>query len=117
MNQTLNVPLGANAATVQILDAQGNDITSTCTITAQSSDPTVLAVGTPTSPNVIPFTALKEGGSATLSYTAVNNAGQIQEVDTLDVVVTAPASMNVTYAQTVVTPPAPAPAATPAAKS
>jgi hypothetical protein len=115
MNQTLNIPLGANAATVQILDAQGNDITSTCTITAQSADPTIVAVGTPTSPNVIPLTALKEGGSTTVSYTAVNSAGQIVETDTLNVVVTAPATINVTYAQTVVTPPAPAAAAAAAA--
>lgn len=111
-DQTVQIPLGPNTATITVLDQSGNDITSTCTITAVSADPTVVAVGTPTSPNVIPLTALKEGGSTTVAYTAVNSAGQIVETDTLNVVVTAPASMSVAYAASVVA--APAVAAKPA---
>jgi len=116
-NQTVNIPFGANSAKIIVLDAQGNDITSTCTLTATSSDPTVVAIGTPGAgaPNVIPFTALKENASCTITYVAVNASGQIQEVDTVNVVVPAPASMSVTYSSTVVTPPASGPSAAPAA--
>jgi len=115
-DQTVSIPLGPNTATVKVLDQNGNDITTTCTITAVSSDATVVSVGTATTPNQIPLSALKEGGSCTVTYTAVNSAGQIVETDTLNVSVTAPASITVSYASTVVTPPpAPAPtSATPA---
>ena len=117
MNQTVNIPYGTNQASVQVLDAQGNDITSTCTITATSSDPTVVAVGTisPGFPSLVPLTGLKEGGSCQITYNAVNFEGQIQEVDSLTVVVSAPASMKVSYQFTVVAPPAPAASAAPAA--
>jgi hypothetical protein len=115
---TLQIPLGPNSITIRVLDATGNDITSTCQITAQSADPTVVSIGTaqPGSPNVIPITALKEGGNTTITRTAVNSAGQLVETDTINIVVTAPASMVATYAQAVViTPAAPAAPAAPVA--
>jgi hypothetical protein len=117
-NQTVQVPLGANQATIDVLDGSGNDVTSTCTFSAVSGDPTTVAIGTPAAgtPNVIPFTSLKEGGSTTITYTAVNSGGQIVETDTLNIVVTAPASMTVTYDDTIVSPPASSGTAAPAAK-
>jgi hypothetical protein len=98
------VPSGANSATVQVLDANGADITGSCSIAAVSSDPTVVQIGSPdaTTPNIIPFTAVGAPGStATITYTATNPAGSVEEVDTLTVQVTAPASMVVTYGTTV----------------
>jgi hypothetical protein len=106
MNVT--VPTGANTATVQVLDANGADITGSCTLQVASSDSTIIQIGSPdaASPNVIPFTALGEGGSADVSYTATNAEGQVVQTDTLTVAVTAPASMVITYGTTV---PVPAP--------
>jgi hypothetical protein len=102
----LTVPVGPNTATVQVLDANGVDITGSCSIVAVSSDPTTIQIGSPdaTTPNVIPFTALVPGVSGTtISYTASNSAGQVVQVDTLDVQITAPASMVVTYGTTIPT--------------
>lgn len=101
----VNVPMGANSATVQVLDANGADITGSCAITATSSDPTQVAIGNPdpTTPNVIPFTALVAGGVADITYDANNSAGDLQQTDTLTVVVTAPGSMLLTYAASIPT--------------
>jgi hypothetical protein len=101
MNVT--VPLGVNAATVQVLDANGSDITAGCTITAVSSDPSVIQIGNPNAanPNIIPFTALKEGSTATIDYTATNSAGEVSQTDSVTVTVTAPASMVIVYTTTV----------------
>jgi hypothetical protein len=98
------VPAGANSATLQVLDANGVDITAGCSVAAVSSDSTVIAIGNPdpTTPNVIPFTAVgAEGSSATVTYTATNSAGSTQQVDTLTITVTAPATINVTYGTTI----------------
>jgi hypothetical protein len=97
------VPVGPNTATVQVLDANGVDITGSCSITATSSDPTVVAIGNPdaTTPNVIPFTALVPNGTATVTYTASNAAGTFSQSDNIQVFVTAPASMMITYGTTV----------------
>src|SRR6516164_569650 len=88
-DQSVTVPTGANTATVQVLDATGADITGSCSIAATSPDATT--------PNVIPFTAMKPGGTATVTYVATNSQGNTQEVDTLTIQITAPASMTVTY--------------------
>jgi hypothetical protein len=81
------------------LDATGADITGSCSIAATSSDSTVVQIGSPdaATPNVIPFTAMKPGGTATVTYVATNSQGNTQEVDTLTIQITAPASMTVTY--------------------
>lgn len=102
----VNVPMGANSAAVQVLDANGADITGSCAITATSSDPTQVAIGNPdpSTPNVIPFTALVAGGTADITYDANNSAGDLQQTDTLTIVVTAPGSMLITYAATIPTP-------------
>jgi hypothetical protein len=96
------VPVGPNSATVKVLDANGADITAGCTISAESSDSAAIAIGNPdaASPNVIPFTALEEGASATITYQAVNSVGQVTQTDTLQVQVSGPASMQVTYGTT-----------------
>ena len=101
MNVT--VPVGANTATVAVLDANGSDITGSCQITATSSDPTEIQIGTPdaATPNVIPFTALVAGGTATVTYQASNNAGTIMQSDTLTIAETAPSTMTVTYGATI----------------
>jgi len=106
---TVVVPVGANTATVQVLDANGTDITGSCSITAVSSDPTQVAIGTPdvTTPNVIPFTGLIPGGTATITYTATNSAGNVVQIDTLQIQLTAPASMVILYGATL--PQAPTP--------
>src|ERR1700758_131250 len=106
-DQTLQVPLGPNSATIKVMDKDGNDITGTCTFSAVSADPTIITIGTPDagSPNVIPFNSLVEGKGTTIAYTATNSAGQIVETDTLNIVVTAPASMVVTYATTIASAP------------
>ena len=98
-DQSVTVPTGANTATVQVLDATGADITGSCSIAATSSDSTVVQIGSPdaATPNVIPFTAMKPGGTATVTYVATNSQGNTQEVDTLTIQITAPASMTVTY--------------------
>lgn len=102
---TITVPSGPNTATVQVLDANGADITGTCTITATSSDPTVIQIGSPSAstPNVIPFTALMPAGTADILYDASNSAGDIQQTDVITVAVTAPASMTVTYGTVIAT--------------
>ena len=102
----VTVPLGPNSATVQVLDANGADITGSCAITATSSDPTQVAIGNPdpASPNVIPFTALVAGGTADITYDANNAAGDLQQTDTLVIQVTAPGSMLITYAASIPTP-------------
>ena len=95
----INVPLGPNAATVKVLDQTGADITGSCSIAAVSSDPTQIQIGNPdpTTPNVIPFTALVEGGSASVQYTASNSAGQVVQSDTLHIQAATPTSMQITY--------------------
>jgi hypothetical protein len=97
MNVT--VPTGPNTATVQVLDANGADITGSCAITASSSDPTVVLVGNPdpASPNVIPLVGLTAGSSADVTYTGANASGTTTQTDTITVAVTAPAGMVVTY--------------------
>jgi hypothetical protein len=99
---TVVVPVGPNSASVQVLDANGADITGSCSINAVSSDSTMVAIGNPdpTTPNVIPFTALVPGGTADITYTAVNSAGQVTQTDTLQIQVTAPTSLVITYAAT-----------------
>lgn len=99
----LVVPVGPNTATVQVLDPTGSDITGSCTITAVSSDPTVIQVGNPdaATPNIIPFTALVPASTADVTYTATNSAGQVVQTDNLSVEVTAPTSMVITYGTTV----------------
>jgi hypothetical protein len=86
-----------------VLDANGADITGSCTITAVSTDSTVIQIGTPdpTTPATIPFTANTPGSSADVTYSASNAAGEVQQTDTLNVQVTAPASMLITYGTTV----------------
>ena len=100
---TLTVPVGPNSATVQVFDPNGADITGSCTITATSSDPTVVQIGSPdpTQPAVIPFTSLVPGGTATISYTATNAAGEVDETDTINIQITAPASMTIMYGTTI----------------
>lgn len=102
----VTVPLGPNSASVQVLDANGADITGSCAITATSSDPTQVAIGNPdpSTPNVIPFTALVAGGTADITYDANNAAGDLQQTDTLTIQVTAPGSMLITYGATIPTP-------------
>ena len=99
----LKATLGPNTATRKVLDGSGDDITGTSTYAATSSDPTAVSIGTPSTstPNVIPFTSLKEGGSSTLTITATNTAGNVVNTDTLSIVITAPSSITVTYATTV----------------
>jgi hypothetical protein len=99
---TVIVPVGPNTATVQVLDANGSDITGSCTITAVSSDPTQLAIGNPdaTTPNVLPFTAITPGGSVTVDYEAANAQGNVIQTDTIQIEVTAPSSMVITYGAT-----------------
>jgi hypothetical protein len=106
---TVVVPPGPNTATVQVLDANGADITGSCSITAVSSDPTVVQVGSPdaSTPNVIPLTALKEGGACTITYTGSNAMGSATQTDNVSVALTAPASMTVVYGATVPVAPAP----------
>jgi hypothetical protein len=101
----VTVPVGANTATVQVLDANGVDISGSCVITATSSDPTVIQIGSPdpTTKNVIPFTALVPNGTADVVYDASNSAGDLQQTDTLTVAVTAPASMLIVYGTSVAT--------------
>jgi hypothetical protein len=101
-NQTVVVPMGVNEAYVSVLDQYGNDITGSCTITAASSDPTVIQIGTTDAsrPSTIPFTALTTGGKATVQYAATNPMGQVQQTDTLQVEVIAPSSMLVSYKTT-----------------
>jgi hypothetical protein len=91
-----------------VLDATGADITGSCSINAVSSDSTQVAIGNPdpTTPNVIPFTALVPGGTATITYTAANSAGNVMQTDTLQIQVTAPASLTIIYAASI--PPTPA---------
>jgi|SRR5215472_1760141 len=99
-DQTVTIPTGPNTATIQVLDAAGADITGTCTFVASSSDPTVVQIGNPDSstPNVIPLTGVgAEGSSCTVTYTAMNSMGQVVENDTVNITVTAPATMVVTY--------------------
>jgi hypothetical protein len=105
-NQSVNIPPGANVATVQVLDAQGNDITDTCTITVTPADPTLLAVGAGdgADPENFPFETLQDSGSTQLLYNAQNTAGSITETDTLTITVTAPATINVTYQNVMVMP-------------
>jgi hypothetical protein len=95
----LIVPLGSNTATVKALDANGGDVTASCTFLAESSDPTVIQIGNPdaTTPNVIPFTALMAGSTANITYTATDEAGSITATDTLTVSVNAPASLTIVY--------------------
>ncbi|MBA0085743.1 MAG: hypothetical protein HRJ53_12165 [Acidobacteria bacterium Pan2503] len=99
---TVTVPEGPNSATVKVLDGTGADITGSCTINAVSSDSTIVQIGNPdpTMPSVIPFTALVPGGSATIMYTATNSAGEIDQTDTINIQITAPASMVIVYAAT-----------------
>jgi len=99
---TVVVPVGPNTATIQVLDANGSDITGSCTITAVSSDPTVLAIGNPdaTTPNVIPFTSNTPGGSVTVDYEAANASGNVIQTDTIQIEITAPSSMLITYGAT-----------------
>ena len=101
MNVT--VPPGPNTATIQVLDANGTDISGSCQVAAVSSDPTQVQIGTPdaATPDVIPFTSLVPGGTANITYTATNSAGSIQQVDTLTIEVTTPTSMVVTYGTSV----------------
>jgi hypothetical protein len=109
----VNVPSGPNAVSTQVFDQFGNDITGSCTLTASSSNPAGVAVGAAAGgdPDTIPLTDGPAGQSAEITYVASNAEGQIQDVDTLNVVPTAPATMVRTYQYTIVTPPAPAPAA------
>lgn len=97
MNVT--VPTGPNTATLQVLAADGSDVTGSCTITATSSDPTIIQIGNPdaSTPNVIPFTALLAGDTADVTYTATNAAGSTTQTDTLTIAEPAPAGMTVTY--------------------
>jgi hypothetical protein len=110
----ITVPTGQNSAKVQVLDSNGADITGTCAITAESSDPSVLAIGNPdpASPATIPFNVVgAEGSSADIVYTATNASGNVAQTDTLTVAVTVPTSMLITYATTI---PVAAPASAPA---
>ena len=95
----VTVPMGPNSASIQVLDANGGDITGSCAIVATSSDPTQIAIGNPdpATPNVIPFTSLVAGGTADITYDASNALGDVQQTDTLTIQVTAPGSMIVTY--------------------
>ena len=98
------VPSGPNTATVQVLDANGADITGTCSIAATSSDSTVVSIGSPdpATPATLPITAVGAPGStATLTYTAMNSAGTVTQTDTLTVQITAPATMVITYGTTI----------------
>jgi len=97
---TVTVPVGPNSATVKVLDGTGADITGSCTINAVSSDSTQVQIGNPdpTMPSVIPFTALVPGGSASITYTATNSAGEVDQTDTLHIQITSPASMVIVYA-------------------
>ena len=98
------VPSGPNTAMVQVLDANGADITGTCSIAATSSDPTVVQVGSPdpATPATLPLTAVGAPGStATISYVSMNSAGTITQSDTLTVQITAPATMVITYGTTI----------------
>jgi hypothetical protein len=107
----ITVPTGANSADVQVLDSNGADITGTCTITAESSDPSVVAIGNPdpASPAMIPFNVVgAEGSTADIVYTATNASGNVAQTDVLVVAVTVPTSMVITYGTTI-------PVATPAA--
>jgi hypothetical protein len=106
---TIVVPTGANSAEVQVLDANGADISGTCQLQAESSDPTVIQIGNPdaTTPNLIPFTALQPGATATIKYTATNSVGNVSQTDTLQVEVTTPSSMKVTYGTTLPVAPQP----------
>jgi hypothetical protein len=101
----VTVPTGSNAATVQVLDMNGSDITGSCVITATSSDSTVIQIGNPdpTTPNIIPFTALTGGGTATITYDASNASGQVSQTDSITVAVVAPGSMVVVYSASIPT--------------
>jgi hypothetical protein len=102
----VTVPTGPNTATIKVLDANGADITGTCSFVASSSDPTVVAVGNPdaTTPNVIPLNAVgAPGSSCNITYQAMNSAGQIEQVDTVTLQLTSPASMVVTYGSVIPT--------------
>jgi hypothetical protein len=97
------VPLGPNSAAVQVLDQSGADITGSCSISAVSSDPTQVQIGSPdpSTPNVIPFTSLVEGGTADINYSASNSAGQVQQTDTISIQAAAPTSMKIVYGTTI----------------
>jgi hypothetical protein len=94
-SQTIDITVNKERQlSIQVLDADGVDITSLCTITSMSSDPSTVSVGTAFGET--DAHALKTG-SVQVTHAAVNDSGSVQEVDTVNSTVPAPAQIIVTY--------------------
>lgn len=95
-SQTINIPMGDQVPVTSLVvkDAAGNDITSQSTLTMDTDNHAVAIVGT-----AFGQTNVRSVGPGTchVTYTATNSSGTVQQVDTVNVIEAAPASIIATY--------------------